>query len=168
MISIQILIQLVLISSIICNEIDNDRGAAINLDRQSPSILKEIKNAIMYLRRMPQHEFETEYLINNSNKEGFHMMKKGSDLEGFFSVSIKKDKIKVGEKNDSNLCLLYKIEGKAFKEARLVGLVDLQKDNVKPWTSITKDYKNGFFKVKNIREDTFGVKAADTKTKDEL
>jgi hypothetical protein len=167
MISTKALIQLVLIFNIVCSEIDNDRGAVINLDRQSPTVLKEIKNAIMYYRRMPQHEFETEYLIDNSNKEGFHMMRVGSDLEGFFTISFRTEKFK-NDKNYSNLRLLYKIDGKTFKEARLVGLVDLQTDNVKLWNSIPKDNKKEFFKIKNIRGDTFGVKSADTIVKDEL
>ena len=66
---------------ILCETLQNDHGAVINLDRQSPGILKEIKNLIMYFRRMPQHEYETEYLSSNSNKENFFLMKEGSDLE---------------------------------------------------------------------------------------
>ena len=133
---------------------DNDHGAVLNIDRQSPGILKEIKNVIMALRKVSPKTFENEYL-NDSNKQGFHMMKEGSELEGYFTVDIKNGK----------LSLLYKAAGKSFKEAILIGLVDVE--NIKTWSSIPLNEKNEFFKLKNARGEYFGVKAVDT-TKDEL
>jgi hypothetical protein len=138
---------------------------------QAPGISREIDRLKGSLKTMKPNFLKSQLKErpNNAareNKDGFHFMKKGSALDGYFTMDVKDPDS--SDDSRGRMRLLFRTKPDNIRESDVIGLVDTHNkynkydENVKPWNKVKPSETKEFTKIRNANNEDIGVRLINT------